>query len=65
MLYFTASWNPMCAKIERDYENLTNSCAEFTHIRVDCDEHLFIKKYFDARVEPMFIYLINGGEVER
>ena len=24
LLYFSAKWNPMCAKIERDYENLTN-----------------------------------------
>ena len=23
LLYFSAAWNPMCAKIERDYENLT------------------------------------------
>ena len=25
LLYFSAAWNPMCAKIERDYENLTHS----------------------------------------
>ena len=36
-LYFSAAWNPVCAKIERDYENLTNSRGEFLHIRVDCD----------------------------
>ena len=24
LLYFTASWNPMCAKIEKDYEALVN-----------------------------------------
>ena len=65
LLYFTAAWNPMCEKIERDYENLTAANPQFTHIRVDCDEHPLIKRYFDARVEPMFIYLINGGEVER
>ena len=55
----------MCAKIERDYENLTASAGEFLHIKVDCDEQPLVKKYFDARVEPQFIYLINGGEVAR
>ena len=50
-IYFSAAWNPMCAKIERDYENLT-ARGEFTHIKVDCDETPQIKKYFDARVEP-------------
>ena len=65
MLYFSAAWNPQCAKIERDYENLTSKTGEFTHIKVDCDEQPLVKKYFDARVEPQFIYLINGGEVAR
>ena len=65
MIYFSAAWNPMCAKIQRDYENLTSTTGEFTHIKVDCDETPLVKKYFDARVEPQFIFLINGGEVER
>ena len=65
MLYFSAAWNPMCAKIERDYENLTSECPEFTHIKVDCDATPLVKKYFDARVEPQFIMLINGGEIGR
>ena len=65
LLYFSAAWNPMCAKIERDYENLTKQHPHFTHIKVDCDETPLVKRYFDARVEPQFIYLINGGEVER
>ena len=65
MLYFSAAWNPVCAKIERDYENLTGSCGEFTHIKVDCDETPWIKKYFDARVEPQFVFLLNGQEVAR
>ncbi len=38
MLYFSAKWNPMCEKIDRDYDNLTASKGEFTHIKVDCDE---------------------------
>ena len=65
MIYFSAAWNPMCGRILRDYENLTKDCAEFTHIKVDCDETPLVKKYFDARVEPQFIFLINGGEVAR
>ena len=52
MVYFSAAWNPMCAKIERDYDNLTQNCAEFKHIKVDCDATPWVKKYFDARVEP-------------
>ena len=52
LLYFSAAWNPMCAKIERDYDSLTAARNEFTHIKVDCDETPFVKKYFDARVEP-------------
>ena len=65
LLYFSAAWYPMCAKIERDYENLTVQHPHFTHIKVDCDETPLVKRYFDARVEPQFLYLINGGEVER
>ena len=65
MLYFSAAWNPMCAKIEKDYENLTVSRPEYTHIKVDCDQTPWVKKYFDARVEPQFIMLVNGAEVKR
>ena len=64
-LYFSAAWNPVCAQIERDYENLTNSRGEFMHLRVDCDKTPLVKRYFDARVEPQFVFLINGGEVAR
>ena len=65
LLYFSAAWNPTCAKIERDYENLTNAFPEYTHIKVDCDEQPLVKKYFDARVEPQFLYLVNGAQVAR
>ena len=65
LLYFTASWNPVCAKIERDYEALTTQYPEFHHIRVDTDATPKLKFYFDARVEPQFLWLINGGEVHR
>ena len=36
-LYFTASWNPKCAEIERDYEKMCQQNPEFNHVRVDCD----------------------------
>ena len=65
MLYFSAGWNPMCDKIERDYENFVNTRGEFTHIKVDCDATPLVKKYFDARVEPQFLFLIKGGEIAR
>ena len=65
LLYFTAGWNPKCAQIERDYENLTSKQPSFMHIRVDCDKHFHLKRYFDARVEPSFLFLVNGGEVKR
>jgi len=60
-LYFTASWNPKCAEIEKDYENLAYKFANWHHIRVDCDKEPTVKRYFDARVEPQFLFLINGG----
>ena len=55
----------MCARIERDYENLTSDYASFHHIRVDCDKAPWIKRYFDCRVEPQFLVLVNGGEIAR
>ena len=65
LLYFTANWNPMCAKIERDYEALASKHASWHHIRVDCDAHPKLKRFFDARVEPQFLMLLKGGEVHR
>ena len=51
-LYFHAAWNPVCKKIEQDYENFTNNNANFTHIKVDCDMAPKVKLFFDARYEP-------------
>ena len=65
LIYFSASWNPKCAEIEKDYYNLTATASSFTHIKVDCDKHWHLKRYFDARVEPQFLFLINGGEIKR
>ena len=64
-LFFTAKWNPACHKIEKDYENLCSEYPHFNHIRVDCDAQPKIKLYFDARVEPQFLVLVNGGEIYR
>ena len=55
----------MCAKIEADYERTCRDYPQFNHIRIDCDKHPKIKLYFDARVEPQFIVLVNGGEIYR
>ena len=51
-LYFHAGWNPICAKIEKDYEEFCKRNATFTHIKVDCDATPKVKIFFDARVEP-------------
>ena len=55
----------MCAKIEKDYEQLVKANSAFHHIRVDTDVTPKLKFYFDARVEPQFLFLINGGEIHR
>ena len=65
LLYFTAGWNPVCAKIEKDYEALVKANAGYHHIRIDTDKAPKLKFYFDARVEPQFLFLINGGEAHR
>ena len=65
LLYFTAAWNPMYAKIENDYDALVKEHSGYHHIRVDTDKAPKLKFYFDARVEPQFLFLINGGEAHR
>ena len=65
LLYFHAKWNPTCKAIDKDYENFTNKNNQFYHMKVDCDETPVVKRYFDARVEPMFLLLIKGGEIAR
>ena len=65
LLYFTAAWNPIIPKIEGDYANLTQQFKNFEHFRVDCDKTPLVKQYFDARVEPQFLILLNGGELRR
>jgi hypothetical protein len=65
LLYFTASWNPIIKHIEKDYERTTKLFKQFEHIRVDGDKAPLVKQYFDARVEPSFLILLNGGELRR
>ena len=43
LLYFTAKWNPVIPKIERDYEQTTSQFKNFEHIRVDCDRTPLVK----------------------
>ena len=64
-VYFHAAWNPMCEKVEEDYHNFCNRNAAFTHLKVDSDATPKLKFYFDARVEPQCIFLLNGKEVKR
>ena len=65
LLYFHAKWNPTCEAIEKDYENFAAKNDQFYHVKVDCDDQPIVKRYFDARVEPMFLLLIKGGEISR
>ena len=64
-LYFHANWNPMCEQIEEDYHKFAARNAAWTHIKVDCDATPKVKLFFDARVEPQFLMLLNGMEVRR
>ena len=34
-------------------------------MRVNCNNIPLVKNYFDARVEPQFFILLNGGELRR
>ena len=43
LLYFTAKWNPIISKIEKDYERTTSQFKNFEHIRVDCDRTPLVK----------------------
>ena len=65
LLYFNAAWNPKCAEIEQDYENLCHKHGNWHHMRVDCDAAPTVKRYFDCRVEPQFLMLFHGGEMMR
>ena len=65
LIYFVAGWNPACSLIERDYVNLTRDYPDFHHIRVDCDEHPKLARYFDVRLQPSFLALVKGGEIAR
>ena len=51
-VYFHAAWNPICEKIDYDYEKFCSANAAFTHVKVDCDATPKLKLFFDARVEP-------------
>lgn len=65
LVYFSASWNPTCKAIEKDYQNTCSQYQGFEHIKVDCDATPTVKFYFDARVEPQFMILLNGAEFKR
>lgn len=64
-VYFHAQWNPICEKIEKDYDKFCAENSQFTHVKVDCDATPQVKFFFDARVEPQFLLLLNGAEARR
>jgi hypothetical protein len=65
LIYFAAAWNPIVKKIEGDYERITAKYQQYHHIKVDCDLTPPVKFYFDARVEPQFLILLNGAKLRR
>ena len=64
-LYFHATWNPFMKKINADFEKICIKHPEVMHICVDTDKHPTLKFHYDAKVEPTFLLLINGGEIAR
>ena len=52
-------------KINEKVEKICIEHPEMHNIWVDCDKHPEIKFYYDAKVEPTFLLLINGGEITR
>ena len=52
-------------KINAAYEEVCAKYSSFKHIWVDTDKHPTIKFYYDVKVEPTFVILLNGGELTR
>ncbi len=64
-VYFHAAWNPYMKRINTQFEKVCIAHPEIMHIWVDTDKYPTIKHYYDAKVEPTFLLLINGGEIAR
>jgi len=64
-VYFHANWNPFMKKINAKFEKVCIKHPEIMQIWVDCNKTPLIKYYYDAKVEPTFVLLINGGELCR
>ena len=64
-VYFHAAWNPICEKIDYDYDKFCDNNSSFVHVKVDCDATPKLKLFFDARIEPQFLFLLNGQEIKR
>ena len=64
-IYFHAAWNPVIPKIEDEYRQMIKRNGNFTHFKIDTDQHHRLKHYYDCRVEPTFTLYVNGGEITR
>ena len=64
-MYFHAGWNPICKQVDQRYKKFAGDNAAFTHIKVDCDKNPQLKFFFDVRVEPQILLLLNGVEFKR
>eukprot|EP00826_Nyctotherus_ovalis_P016737 TRINITY_DN14860_c0_g2_i2.p1 TRINITY_DN14860_c0_g2~~TRINITY_DN14860_c0_g2_i2.p1 ORF type:complete len:186 (-),score=41.74 TRINITY_DN14860_c0_g2_i2:40-597(-) len=64
-VYFHASWNPFMKRINRTFERICVDNPQVHHIWIDCDKYPTLKFYYDTKVEPTFIILVNGAEIAR
>ena len=48
-----------------DYFKFAAEFSQATHFMVDCDACPELKFYFDCRVEPQFLFLLNGSLMKR
>ena len=64
-VYFHASWNPFMKRINKAFEKICIDNPQVMHIWIDTDKYPTLKYYYDAKVEPTFIILVNGGELTR
>ncbi|EGR33462.1 thioredoxin h2, putative [Ichthyophthirius multifiliis] len=65
VIYFHSSWNPLCEKQDKDFEQLSNKFQEYQFISIDTDKAILARKYFGVKVEPEYLLLFQGQEMKR
>lgn len=64
LLYFRASWNPMCTHADSHIWALTQKYPIDVQ-RVDSDMARKIADYYGVRAEPEFVFCLYGDEIVR